>query len=109
MRLNGWQRIGIVLSVLWFFVGGFWGNGIGLHEGDWAMNAYIFCLDHDTEPGMQTATQCSATFDKQWPEAIKYHWWEALIVAVVPIPIAWLLAYFGIWLFRWIRKGFAGA
>ena len=26
MRLNGWQRIGIVLSVLWFLVGGFSGT-----------------------------------------------------------------------------------
>jgi hypothetical protein len=31
MRLNGWQRIGIVASVAWFLVGGFWGAyGIGV-------------------------------------------------------------------------------
>jgi len=28
MRLNGWQRIGIVASVVWFVVGGLW----GIHE-----------------------------------------------------------------------------
>ena len=28
-RLNGWQRIGVILSVLWIICGGFWGNDLG--------------------------------------------------------------------------------
>jgi hypothetical protein len=43
MRLGGWQRIGIVAAIIWVFVGGFWGNSIGLHEGDWARNVLSTC------------------------------------------------------------------
>jgi hypothetical protein len=32
VRLNGWQRIGIVLSVLWAIVGGLWGYHIATQE-----------------------------------------------------------------------------
>jgi hypothetical protein len=31
-RLNGWQRIGIVASIVWVLAGGFWGNKIALEE-----------------------------------------------------------------------------
>jgi hypothetical protein len=30
--LNGWQRIGIVLSVLWATVGLFWGNNLAVDD-----------------------------------------------------------------------------
>ena len=32
MRLGGWQRIGIVASVIWFFAGGFVGNKLAIDE-----------------------------------------------------------------------------
>jgi hypothetical protein len=32
MRLNGWQRIGLVTSIVWFIAGGLWGNKIALDE-----------------------------------------------------------------------------
>lgn len=105
MRLNGWQRIGIVLSVIWFICGGLWGNSMGIHEGDWVSRQYQFCLEHDAEPHMPSTAQCQARFDKDWPDAIKYHWWEGLIVATVPIPLGWLLAYGIIALSRWIWRG----
>jgi hypothetical protein len=33
VRLNGWQRIGIVLSVIWAIGGGLWGNAIAIRHG----------------------------------------------------------------------------
>jgi hypothetical protein len=45
--MGGWKRIGIVLSVIWVFVGGFWGNNIGIHQGDFAMGIYDICLRTD--------------------------------------------------------------
>jgi hypothetical protein len=32
MRLNGWQRIGLVVSIVWVLAGGLWGNKIALDE-----------------------------------------------------------------------------
>jgi hypothetical protein len=34
-KLNGWQRIGVVLSVAWALYGFYWGNDYGIHQGDW--------------------------------------------------------------------------
>ena len=101
-RLNGWQRIGIVVSVLWAIGGGLWGNNIGIHEGDYATHALGRCLD---EPGSDWKA-CEDVFNKDWPEAIKYHWYYAAFVGLVPIPIVWLMAYGILMLIRWIRKGF---
>lgn len=101
-RLNGWQRIGIVLSIVWIFVGGFWGNNIGIHEGDWAVNLYRICLQ--THSGDWGA--CSKQFNTDYVEAVKYHWYYGAFLAFVPIPIAWLIVYGLIALTRWIRTGF---
>ncbi len=105
-KLNGWQRIGAILSVVWFFAGGLWGNSLGIHEGDWAVSSFSFCLNHDAEPHMKTPQQCSDTFEQEYVEAIKYHWWYALFLGLVPIPIGWGLAYGSIGLVRWVRRGF---
>lgn len=101
-RLNGWQRIGAVLSVLWALVGFFWGNEIGLHEGDWAEQAERIC----SEARNADLNACMVQFDKDWTQAIKYHWDYAFILSLVPIPLAWFLAYGIVRLTRWIRAGF---
>jgi hypothetical protein len=44
LRLNGWQRIGVIASVLWAIGGAFWGNNIRLREGDWVLEEYRACL-----------------------------------------------------------------
>jgi len=41
-RLSGWQRIGIVLSVVWLVVGGIWGIKLAV---DPAWDFYRYCLD----------------------------------------------------------------
>jgi hypothetical protein len=103
LRFKGWQRIGIVASVLWFFGGGLWGNKIGLHEGDYVTRAYTLCID---EASGEQWKSCESTFRHDWPLAIQYHWWYAAIIGIVPIPIAWLVTYGLIGLFHWIRRGF---
>jgi hypothetical protein len=102
IRLNGWQRIGIVISVLWFIGGGIWGNDRGLHEGDWTVSDYKNCLDtHPNDwPG------CQQKSEKNYIWATRNHWYSAAIFAVVPIPIGWLLAWGLVSLTRWVRRGF---
>jgi uncharacterized membrane protein len=101
MRLNGWQRLGIVASVIWIFVGGFLGNSLGIHEGDWAVSMYKLCLH--ASPDWNT---CSKIFDRDYVEAVQYHWYYAAILAFVPIPIAWLVGWGFVALVRWVRSGF---
>lgn len=46
MRLNGWQRIGVVASICWFLVGGFWSIGFVMDDLSASVRAeYGYCLD----------------------------------------------------------------
>lgn len=102
MRLNGWQRVGIVASIFWALGGAFWGNEIGLHEGDTAEAIEHICA---AEPHADLDA-CMRQFDKDWTAAIQYHWYYAAFVGLVPIPLAWLFVYGIARLVRWISAGF---
>jgi hypothetical protein len=81
MRLNGWQRIGIVASILWLVVGGFWINSLVIDDlSKFVLAAYGRCLESrsiqpdgsipaDTDWG-----PCQRKFEADWPVALKDHW-----------------------------------
>jgi hypothetical protein len=92
VRPKTWRRVGVVLSVVWLFVGGYWGNSTGLHKGDFAVKQFALCMENSGSPGNASGV-CLDQFNKDYVEAIKDHWWDALIIGVVPIPVAWLLVY----------------
>lgn len=110
-RLNGWQRIGLILSMLWLI-----GYGINLYREDviWAERSakrmYELC--------MASAIQ-RADFDKCWdnqltdknnnfykylngPDGIAF----VFCMFFGPIGLGWFLAYRIIRLFEWVRAGF---
>lgn len=91
MRLSGWQRVGIAVSVVWLLAGGYWGNSAGLHKGDFAVRQFRMCMENSPSPGNASGA-CLDQFVKDYTGAIKDHWRDALQVGLVPIPIAWLLA-----------------
>jgi hypothetical protein len=102
-RLNGWQRIGIVLSVVWVIGGGLWGNAIAIRDGGaTAETEFGLCLDKPNH----NYDACSQTFAKDYAKGVAGHWYAAAFIGLVPIPIAWLLVYGLIALVRWIRRGF---
>jgi|HubBroStandDraft_2_1064218.scaffolds.fasta_scaffold233463_2 hypothetical protein len=92
MSLGGWQRVGVVFSVVWLLAGGYWGNSMGLHKGDFAVTQFAVCMENSRSPDNASGV-CLDQFDKDYAEAIKDHWREALMVGIVPIPVAWLLVY----------------
>ena len=101
--LNGWQRIGIILSVLWsLFI-------VGL-----ASNAYIEflkneeCLAEETklkETGKWTLpegfTSCSKAAELKKPPLV-----SVLGFLLLPIVAGWLIAYVIVWTTKWIVSGF---
>jgi len=99
-QLNGWQRIGIVLSMLWAVVGGLWGNHIAIKEGSAIPTAhYKWCIsqpDYDDD-------EYSATFDEEYAVGVRGHWAFAAMAGLVPIPVAWLLVYILVWTVRCLR------
>lgn len=102
LRLNGWQRIGFLISVVWLFGGAFWGNEIGLRQGDWASLQLQSCCAGPNA----NLDACDQEFRKAWSAAISDHWAYAGFVGIVPIPLGWLIVYGIIALVHWIRAGF---
>lgn len=101
-HLNGWQRIGVIVSVIWFFYGFYWGNEQGLHQGEWVSVRREVCL------GLPNANfaACDQEFNRDWPVAIAHHWDYALFFGLVPIPLGWIVAYAIVAIVRWVRRGF---
>ena len=67
-RLNGWQRIGIVLSVVWAALGGLWGNHIAIQQGGAVPIAhYKWCI---SQPNYDD-DECSAAFDEEYAVGVR--------------------------------------
>jgi|GraSoiStandDraft_47_1057283.scaffolds.fasta_scaffold277881_2 hypothetical protein len=113
MRLNGWQRIGLVTSIVWFIAGGLWGNKIALDEAGARTSLQLdACVAENKRrhgeygPHEQVWTPCWDQFGANFMRNAEGHWMFAALFALVPLPIAWLLAYALVRLVRWIRAGF---
>jgi hypothetical protein len=85
-RLNGWQRIGIVLSVLWAIVGAIWGLKI-------AAAPYDACMSN---PALDWK-YCEVAYGSNLTPGYQIGW--AVAVGLLPISLAWLLIYV-IWTVR---------
>jgi hypothetical protein len=112
VRLNGWQRIEVVVAVVWVIGGGLWGNEVGLSQGDWVPYTYQRCLSErsvqpdGTVPRDTDRGPCTARFKRDWPEAIKNHSNYAMAFAFLPLPIGWLVFWGLAGLTRWLGAGF---
>ncbi|MGD0732166.1 MAG: hypothetical protein ABR956_12955, partial [Terracidiphilus sp.] len=76
-KLNGWQRIGVALSVAWVLYGAYWGNEYGLHQGDWVFTEYNTCVSdaeqkasntHYSQPEQEQSdiNACIHSRDSEW-------------------------------------------
>ena len=98
------KRIGIILSVLWVVVGGFWTRGIVFHDlGKFATNQLDWCLKFD-----HSRKDCNAEFDANWKRDVTDVEVnvENAIFTFVPLLLAWLLFYIVVGLTRWVAAGF---
>ena len=106
MRLNGWQRIGVVVSVVWMIGGTIWGVGfIGEHSAT-ALSTYKLCLaDHDALGAPDLAT-CSANYQRDYPSSARELWLSALVLSLSQVLLLWITAYGIRALVRWVQAGF---
>jgi len=96
-RLNAWQRIFILLSVVWMIVGGSWG---WRHANDRVDAEFKLCLTQ-----IQTASDVQACRVKR-TEALVPRWFGAAVVAFAPVTIVWLILYGLIFVVRRIGRAF---
>ena len=120
MGLNGWQRIGIVLSVVWAIGGGLWGNSLALDDAQKRTSlqldncvsrnrARLNLKENEYGPYEQVWTPCWVEFKTNFMKNAEGHWLFAAMVGLIPIPIAWLVVYGFVALGRWIKAGFKSA
>jgi hypothetical protein len=104
--MNGWKRIGIILSVLWVVVGGLWVRGKVMDDMGFLAK---FELDNcTTYLHPDDTNQCYANFDAMWQHDVPNLWLNInnAIWTLGPLLLAWLLVYVLVGLTRWVGAGF---
>jgi hypothetical protein len=107
LSLNGWQRIGVVLSSIWIIGAGLYQRNADLerasHMGAWAMRV---CEETQGLKHMDY-TPCAAEFAKEFSLFLEGSWGGVVFVAIAPMALGWLGVYAAIGIVRWIKRGFA--
>lgn len=101
MHLNGWQRIGMVVSVLWAL-------GAAIYERNQQVNSamelyqfqYRICLENHEK-------NCGETVSMQAAMDATANWIDIVFYALGPIIAGWFIAFITIRTFRWISDGFS--
>lgn len=113
MRLNGWQRLGVVASVAWAIGGGLWINSLVVRSMAVNVNGrYRSCLDaRSIQPGGSVPSitdwePCITEFMHDFPLAVANHWLYAAAYTALSIVVAWLVSHCLVAVGRWVRAGF---
>ncbi|MGA2696986.1 MAG: hypothetical protein ABSE92_13060 [Terriglobales bacterium] len=122
-KLNGWQRIGIIASVVWIL-----GTGARTYDSEIERASSLIYLSCDSAakaplpskppnsppepgavpvpPGAVVADDCEQA-KESLGLAIKNAKLDAALVALVPVPLGWGIIYLVLFLVRWVKRGFA--
>lgn len=117
IKINGWQRIGIVLSLVWLvfiavviwrdyqWVGHYHRTGYYFKHGGLSEHCFDLLLDQDVEGAakQQWEKECSNSnlVTIKW-----IHTRETFGVIFGPIAALWIAAYFVVYTMKWIAAGF---
>src|SRR5271168_1763380 len=109
VKLSGWKRLGIVVSVLW---------GVG---------AYIHTVNAKSDSDMRFAgaitdsclernggqeigdNECLKRGEQYVIRMLPFDREEAAFVALAPIPLGWGFVYLVLFVVRWVKRGFSEA
>ncbi|MGX4804862.1 hypothetical protein [Bradyrhizobium guangdongense] len=113
MRLNGGQRIGIIASVIWMVVGGFWIRANIVDGNVSPIVARMFtCYDRagvkyapSDDPKRAECERIEAAEIGQLSDFRDIA--QAIGIAAIVLGVAWILVYFLVGLVRWVSAGFA--
>ena len=107
MRLNGWQRLGIVASVVWILGAGFYtANAVSDREAQTAADSTVACEDAHRDVLNPECNERGIDYLNATKNDARI---EAALVAFVPVLLGWGFAYLALFVARWVRRGFAGA
>ena len=107
MRLNGWQRIGIVTSVAWAIGGPIYLDREARNEaGEVFRRTYSSCRDIETNDPNDCFRRASDRSDVVQRYVPSLEPTAFAVTSLLPVALGWLLVYALVYLMRWIRAGF---
>jgi hypothetical protein len=111
VKVNGWQRIGIIASVVWIL-------GAWVHTYDSEINSaselivstHVACDSNlagiTGDAWKKGFDECNKQDNESRTQAMAGARLDAEIVAFVPVPLGWGFAYLVLFLVRWVKRGF---
>ena len=113
LYLNGWQRLGVVFSVLWIILATvlYWieisSHPSFLGSTRWYISSFLFEWIEDTEATAKAKAESSTMSDRFTflRPTFTVVGFSSLVLA--PVAATWLLAYLSIWTVRWVKRGFS--
>lgn len=107
-KLNGWLRICVVLTVLWVLGAGLYTNKMVGDQGmKTSMVVYTLCLNQGAQSKELDAKDCSQKSNEAYDLAVQHRLQDVLGIALIPVPIFWLIGFIIFRVYRWVKKGFA--
>lgn len=108
---KGIKRLGIIASVLWVLAGGIWNlESVDKARRDRVSDTYISCT-HTADALHQSEEPCENAMKAGYAALYSSgsrndQFTEVLIGTLVPLFLAWVLAYVLTWLGKWVFTGF---
>jgi hypothetical protein len=107
VHLGGWQRTGIVASVLWVIVAGVAARDADLRRAsNWYDLSYRTCTRNEPARSNYDFSDCERKATQTYDVFLEHSWADAALIAFGPIPLFWLLAYLVVGIWRWVKRGF---
>jgi hypothetical protein len=107
-KLNGWARIGVVVSVVWILA--VFAVVVTEYLSDPRSSTFfVYWVNSKTGDPIPPNVTRNHFFDLIFdvlPGERVVNWGRLLGVLIFPVIAGWFSAYLGIWTFRWIRQGF---
>ena len=107
MRIGGFVRLGILLSVAWIVGAGMYQNNEDLRKAEaFYQFAYNVCEQNKEVRLNPKNVDCSLEAQDETRPFRQARLGDVLIVAFVPVPIFWLVVFLTLSIYRWLRRGF---
>lgn len=106
MTLNRWQRIGVIISVIWAV-----GAGISQRTSDidsaneFSRLSFSICAKSKDLQNDQDLGPCFKEMSKNFDIWIDGKWVNVIYASIIPIPIGWIAVLGLVKLFRWVKAG----
>lgn len=106
MKLNRWQRIGVVLSVVWALGAAYYERNSQIEIGQkWMELTSQNCHGSNALAKDIPKKDCSKEWDKNFQKHMIPRWENIAVVSLTPIPIGWGIVFLFIRIYRWVKAG----